>query len=199
MNIAAVGCDAVICSGCGTPVPVLPQVGVKQLLCNGCGTPLQVEIFPAFFRGTRRSGTGELISSDEEASCFYHGNKRAAALCEVCGRFLCSLCEVRIGARVLCPACIDKGKEDGSVVTLVNRRTLYDSMALSISLGPLLFCYVVTVITAPLAIFLAVRSWKTPGSILPRTKARSILAILLASLQLAGWITLVVYLVSHAE
>ncbi len=124
--------------------------------------------------------------SEEEASCFYHGRKKAAALCAECGRFLCALCEVRIGGRSVCPECIEKGRADGSMEMLVTQRTLYDSMALSLSILPLLFFFV-TPITAPIAIFIAIRFWNKPGSLLPRTKARYISAIVVASLQVAGW------------
>ena len=38
-----------------------------------------------------------------------------------------------------------------------------------------------------IAIFVALRYWNTQSSIIPRTRIRHILAILFASLELAGW------------
>jgi len=42
-------------------------------------------------------------------------------------------------------------------------------------------------ITAPAALYLTVRHWRTPLSIFPRTKIRFIIAFLLAAAQLVGW------------
>ena len=178
--------DAVVCSGCGTPVPLLPSAGLKTIRCGTCDAELLLEIFPAFFRGRGPSSSGEALGADGESSCFYHERKKAVAVCEECGRFLCSLCEVGISGRILCPGCIERGREEESLEVLVTRRTLYDGMALSLSVLPLLLFFV-TLITAPLSIFIAVRFWKKPGSILPRTKIRFVLAIMFSLLQLAGW------------
>jgi len=178
--------DVIVCSGCGTPVPLLPSVGLKKISCANCDAELLLEVFPAFFRGRGVSSSGEALGADGESSCFYHERKRAVTVCEECGRFLCSLCEVRIGGRILCPGCIERGRSEESLEVLVTRRTLYDGMALSLSVLPLLFFFV-TLFTAPLSIFIALRFWKKPGSILPRTKMRFVLAILFSCIQLAGW------------
>ena len=44
-----------------------------------------------------------------------------------------------------------------------------------------------TLITAPAAIYVALRYWNAPMSLVPRTKIRFILAILFAGAELAGW------------
>jgi LSD1 subclass zinc finger protein len=183
--------NAVACTGCGTLLPVLSGTGLKTIRCARCDAELRVELFPAFFRGLGPGRAGEALGADGESSCFYHERKRAAAVCEECGRFLCSLCEVRIAGRLICPACIERGRAEGNLEMLVTRRTLYDGIALSLSVLPLLFFFM-TVVTAPMALFVAIRFWKKPGSILPRSKIRFILAILFASLQVAAWTFLVV-------
>ena len=69
---------------------------------------------------------------------------------------------------------------------LENRRVLYDSITLWLSIIPMLFVYI-TVITAPLAIFMVFRYWKAPSSIIARTKWRFIAAFIISGLQIAGW------------
>lgn len=69
---------------------------------------------------------------------------------------------------------------------MVTRRTLYDGVALTLSVAPLLFFFL-TIITAPLAIYMSLRNWNRPGSILPRTKIRFVLAIIFSLVQVAGW------------
>ena len=45
-----------------------------------------------------------------------------------------------------------------------------------------------TILSAPMAIYLSIRHWKSPSSIIPRTKVRFVAAIGLATLQIGGWI-----------
>ena len=69
---------------------------------------------------------------------------------------------------------------------LQDRRVLYDDLAVALAVLPILF-WPITLVTAPLAIYYSIRYWKTPGSIVPRTQIRRILAIFFAGLQMVGW------------
>ena len=128
-----------------------------------------------------------IMQMDKEAGCFYHPGKKAVTPCSACGRFVCALCDVALNGRHLCPACFEKGKSKRKIKSLENHRTCYDTIALMVATVPLLF-YFITLITAPLAIYLTVRHWNTPSGIIPRTRIRFILAFFMAGLQIAGWI-----------
>jgi hypothetical protein len=78
------------------------------------------------------------------------------------------------------------GKSKGKIKNLENRRTLYDSVALSLAVLPLLIFYF-TIITAPMALYVAIRYWNAPRSIVHRTRIRYVFAILFATLQIVGW------------
>jgi hypothetical protein len=108
----------------------------------------------------------------------------------MCGRFLCALCAVELHGQHLCPNCLETGKEKGKLKSLENHRTLYDAIALRLAIYPMIlfFFWFFTIITAPIALFVAIRYWNAPSSIVPRTKIRSIAAIVLASLQILLWI-----------
>ena len=67
-----------------------------------------------------------------------------------------------------------------------NRRMLYDNVSLVLSLAPVVLIWP-TVITAPMAIFVAIRYWKAPLSIVTRTRVRFVLAIVFALCQIAAW------------
>jgi len=146
-----------------------------------------VNVFPAFLRLPQRGPLPEPVLTLDDAACFYHENKKAADACEACGRFLCALCRVDIGKRILCPGCIQSGKRKGRLHDLTRHRILQDEVALSMAILPLL-AWPFTIATAPAAIFWALRHWKSPTSILPRTKLRFVAAILLASIQVAAWV-----------
>jgi hypothetical protein len=177
---------AVTCTNCRTPLPPdffnLP--GLTP--CPACSVPLQAEVFPAFFRRAAPGRAGEATVEDTESSCFYHPQKRAVLPCDACGRFLCALCDCELDGRHLCPACLEAGRTRGKIKSLENRRVMYDNLALALAL----FSFVPPVIyvcwlTAPLSIFLALKHWKTPTSIVHRGKFRFVLAVVIGLLDIA--------------
>jgi len=155
--------------------------------CLSCGVAIRADAFPALIRKMPAVQTGELLQTDNEASCFYHPKKKATVPCSVCGRFLCALCDVVLDGRSMCLTCMETGKNQRKIKSIENTRTLYDNRALSIAVIPLLFVYL-TIITAPIALFMSFWYWKKPSSIIPRTKIRFIIAIILSLLQIAGWL-----------
>ena len=166
------------------------------LPCPACGTPLQIEVFPALFRNQRVGRSGEAVLVEGESSCFYHPQKKAVVPCQGCGRFLCALCDCELNGQHFCPACLETGKTKGKIKNLENQRTLYDSIALSLTVYPLLIFYF-TLVTAPMALFVAIRYWNAPRSIVHRTKIRYVVAIILALLQIVGWGLLFFVLAGH--
>lgn len=154
--------------------------------CPRCGAELKIEIFPALFRPLTPVANAEAVMVEGESTCFYHPNKKAVCPCEGCGRFVCALCDCELHGQHYCPTCLEIGRKKGKIKSLENRRTLYDSIALSLAILPLLVFYF-TIITAPMALYIAIRYWNAPRSIVHRTKIRYVIAIALATLQIVGW------------
>ncbi len=155
--------------------------------CPACAAPLQVEVFPAMFRKRDAGQSGEAVVADGESSCFYHPRKRAVVSCDGCGRFLCALCDCGLNERHFCPACLESGRSRGKVQGLAHQRTRYDKIALALALYPMLIFYL-TLITAPIALFVAIRYWKAPTALLRPTRSRYIAAIVISVLQIGGWV-----------
>lgn len=178
-------------------VPLLPSFTAEPRLaeCPACHAPLMLAAFPALFQEQAVGQVGEPVVMDTESSCFYHPQKKAAVPCDDCGRFLCALCEVVIGTRHLCSSCIEGGRKKGNLKDIENSRILYDNIALALAIWPMLIFYF-TVLTAPIAVFVAVRYWKAPTSILRRTKLRFVAAIGIGMLQMVAWGALIVTLVA---
>ena len=151
-------------------------------------------VFPALFQPLAAGSVGELLVAGDEAGCFYHSGKRAAAVCELCGRFLCALCDVDLNGQHCCPSCIERGVQKEKLPVLDNYRMLYDSAALGLAVLPLFFCAFASVVTAPLAVYVALRYWKSPSSVVGRTKARSVLALSLAGAQILVWLIFVAWM-----
>lgn len=174
------------CPRCSTSLPGSTQELERADRCPQCRGRLEVEIFPALFRKVQTGVAPALMLDEEDASCFYHSQKKAVLPCDVCGRFLCALCDVELDGKHVCPGCLDAEKKKGRLPTLDNHRVLYDTMALGFALIPILF-WPLTLLTAPAAIYVSIRHWKSPGSIIPRTKVRYVIAIVVALIQVAGW------------
>lgn len=164
--------------------------------CPACGVPLQIEVFPALFRPVTRGQGGETLLVEGESSCFYHPGKKVVRPCDGCGRFVCALCDCELNGKHFCPACLETGKAKGKIKSLDQQRTLYDGIALSLAIYPLVIFYF-TLVTAPVALFVAVRYWNAPRSIVRRTKIRYVVAIVLALAQIGGWSALFIFLANH--
>jgi len=177
---------------------LLEDVFNRQALapCPACGVPVQIEVFPALFRKIAAGPNAQPVMVDGESSCFFHPQKKAVVPCASCGRFLCALCDCEFGGEHLCPACLDAGKSKGKIQALEIKRTRYDSIALGLAVYPMLIFYF-TIITAPMALFVAWRYWKAPSSLVQRGHVRAIVAIVIALLQIAAWITFFVLAASH--
>ncbi len=192
------------CPKCRAELPETVLNATEFDRCRGCGQPVLVEAFPALWRPLARGSEAEPLLLEGEASCFYHPQKKAVVPCQACGRFLCALCDCELQGQHLCPGCLESGKQKGKIATLENRRTLYDTIALSLAVYPVALIVGVyfTFVTAPMALFVAIRYWNAPRSVIPRTRIRYILAIILAVAELFGWVLLIYFLIkgtrSHA-
>ena len=89
------------------------------------------------------------------------------------------------------------GRKKGNVTELETSRTIYDSAALTLAVAAFLV-WPVAIVTTPAAIYFAVLSWRRPGSLVPRTRLRSYLAIMIALLQLAGFALLAVLIIKES-
>lgn len=171
----------VLCSKCREPIATSRYNGGDFAPCRNCSAAVMTAVFPAVNRLLATSKRPDLVA-DAESSCFYHARKRAAAICDACGRFLCSLCDIQMGSRHLCPACVAGGEEAPSAVE--NSRTLYDTLAIVLAIVPL-------GVTPLMSLYLALRHWGDPPTLVPRSRARWYMAVVLALTQLGLWAWLV--------
>jgi hypothetical protein len=165
--------------------------------CPNCASMLRLEVLPAYFRETAKGSAGEALMADTEASCFYHPQKRAAVVCSECGRFLCSLCDLELEGKHYCSSCLEAAKEKNKIASIQNRRQLYDVMAFQLALAGILIFYF-SIVTAPAAIYLAIKHWKSPSSMVRGgVKWRMIAALVIASLQIIGMAFLIGFFVTR--
>jgi hypothetical protein len=72
---------------------------------------------------------------------------------------------------------------------MVTHRALYEQMVFALAIYPLLFPFI-TLFTAPAALFVAVRYWKSPRSLVFKSRWRTIVGIIAAILQILSWLAI---------
>lgn len=158
---------AVTCPNCnGDVVPVATETGWQS--CPYCKKRLQIWLWPSM-----RHNTSATAAMPDQATCYFHPDKAFHACCQRCGRFVCALCDLQLGAEHVCPTCFERGRADtglnGGKAEWRHRDVLYDSIVLVIGWCWIIF-WPVIVAALPTAIFLHVKYRRAPRSyLIPRS------------------------------
>jgi hypothetical protein len=163
--------------------------------CPACSTQVMATAFPAI---TIPSGTSSIVACEPgESSCFFHANNRAETICDGCGRFLCSLCSIRFGKRRFCPDCIYRRRRQKRDPSLSDQAILFDNIAIAalalsvLTLSYLFFGLVVSLLTVCLAFV----GWRYQRTLVPRSRFRLAIALILGLMGAGIWIFLLLLLI----
>ncbi len=165
-RIPPIAVGTVICPNCnGDVAPAETKTGWQT--CPYCEKRLQIRVW-----GAVRQNTNAAAALSDQATCFFHPEKAFQACCQRCGRFVCALCDLQLGAEHVCPTCFERGRADSIAqagkAEWRHRDVLYDSIAVTLGWGWILF-WPVIVAALPIAIFLHVKYRKAPRSyLIPR-------------------------------
>ena len=165
-NLSAVTPGTATCPSCGGEVrQAQTQNGWQN--CPYCQNRLQIYVWPVV-----RQNTSAAVALSDQATCFFHPDKAFQACCQRCGRFVCALCDLQLGAEHVCPSCFERGQvnspAESGKAEWRHRDVLYDSIALTIGWAWILF-WPTIVAAIPTAIVLHVKYRKAPrSSLIPR-------------------------------
>jgi hypothetical protein len=160
--------------------------GIGQFAsCPNCQSSLAVEVFPAILKSPS-AATAQPLLVEGESSCFFHPEKKAAVVCEGCGRFLCGLCDLELSGKHLCPTCLEAGQKKSKFKDLENSRMLWDHLSVTVALLPLLFVWT-SILGAPVALYLVLRYRNAPCSITGKSRLMFAAAAIFALLEMGGW------------
>lgn len=156
--------------------------------CRRCGTDFEFVPFPALTAAPAKIAPQAAVLAAESV-CFFHAENRAEAVCDECGRFLCSVCAIPTMGRKLCPTCMAAlAKPTAKAETAVRDRILWDSISFSMALVPVILIFL-PIVTAPMAIGCAIYGWNKPGSLVRgRRRWVMVLAIIVALAEIAWWV-----------
>jgi hypothetical protein len=174
--VAAVNPFVISCPGCAGDIDV-SEADTDWQSCPYCQKQMQIRVWPIV-----RQNSNAAAALPDQATCFFHPDKAFQACCQRCGRFVCALCDLQLGAEHVCPACFERGRgeagADASKGEWRYRDVFYDSIALAVGWGWILF-WPTWVAALPAVIFLHVKYRKAPRSyLLPRSGWRFWMAYL---------------------
>jgi hypothetical protein len=183
------------CNKCQTTVFPENLAGGEFALCPACQSLLTIEIFPAILKTPVAAAPQPLLTAGE-SSCFYHAEKKAAVVCDGCGRFLCGLCDLELNGRHLCPTCLEAGQKKSKFKDLENTRMRWDYLALTIAVLPMLLIWT-SLIGAPVALYIVLRYRKAPCSLTGKSNLMFAVAAILALLQMGAWATVLILVLTR--
>jgi uncharacterized paraquat-inducible protein A len=188
------------CPSCSHIVDPRSIGGDGASICPSCAKRITFARFPAL---SARLDEAPAIEWREEgeSGCFFHSRYRAKTPCDECGRFLCSLCAIRFGSQTLCPECIHAMRRGPASTGLSHQALLYDNVALSLVLLPVVgfFFIYFTIITAPAGLFASIFYFGRQKTVVPRSRFRFVLAMILAILEIAGIILFIVWFIDYLK
>ncbi len=184
------------CSKCQTLLAP-EQFNIGELTpCPSCQSLLEIEVFPAILAAPA-AAFPEPILVEGESSCFYHPAQKASIVCQSCGRFLCALCDLELNGRHVCPVCLETGQKKAKFKDLENTRMLWDRLAVQLALVPMILAWPLTLLTAPITLYIILRYRKAPCSITGKSILDFIVAGFVAVLQIAAWVLVLSYFLTR--
>lgn len=180
------------CHRCQSELPA--EVVSLQALseCPSCHTTLRIVPLPGWGRGPRAGSAAQPIADGQEASCFYHADKRAVLPCDNCGRFLCALCDFHIGNRHLCTKCIETASKGTHLGELERHRRRWDILQWRLLVLPLLFCLYLVPFCSIAAIVIGIKYRNAPPSLVSNNRAWLNAGVVFGIVQFLGIIALAI-------
>lgn len=179
----------VLCVLCNHFMPLTPLSGNGASICPSCRRPVSIGIFPALLEGAEAKPPTLPADppAEGEAACFYSPNRRATKECSHCGVLISDMWAAQWGSDTVCLKCLEHLRQQGKDERFQGSRVLWDNIALFLALLPfsVVFWWAVF-LSAPASLFIGLRHWNSPRSLVPRGRARLAIAIVLALLQVGG-------------
>jgi len=138
---------------------------------------------------TKREAIADAIAADGDARCRFLPALKAQTVCDSCGALLSEKAAAHWGEKVFCLPCVQRLRDAGPVGEgggLLGRLKIYDNLALLLVtlLAPL------SLLTAPVALYLLIRYRRAPRGLVPRSPGRWWMAMVLSLVSLTLWLGL---------
>ena len=181
------------CPKCHSVLPyeVLVSSSASELFpCPACRAPVYAKVYPRLVSGgISGKEVGKRGASEEgDAVCSFYPELKAETVCEECGCLLSEKASVIWSGNNFCMPCLHLLREKKEKDGFLSKRTIYDNLAL----GLVLFLAPLSLFTAPMALYYLIRYRNSSRGIVPRGKARWVLALILCVGVMLVWLILLV-------
>jgi LSD1 subclass zinc finger protein len=182
------------CDRCHRPLDFPPSGAVQTIKCAECGAEMECWLFPAVSARLEDAVARSQPAQEGEATCFNHSARKATAVCEGCGRFMCALCEIGFMGAHYCPSCFQARRVQGRISRIQDSVIRYDRVAMALAVFPAL-CVWPALVAAPIALYVVVRHWNASGVAGGPIRKGMILAGVLALLEVVLIVVLALLLI----
>jgi hypothetical protein len=194
------------CASCQSPLTDQLFHGNSATQCGFCRKTIRAFLLPKLYQSAFPTPPSlpTQAPAEGEAACFYNPNRKATKVCGHCGVFVSDAWSAQWGSETVCLKCLEQLRGKNLDQRFEAGRTLWDNVALGMIVVPFVAAFVLlctligypfaaialmlTLFTAPAAIFLSLRYWNAPRSLVPRGRSRLVLALLSGVLLVLGWI-----------
>lgn len=173
------------CPACGSPKSAGFPLGTASTTCLACRKPVEALLLPRAHAPASPPPLPGAPPAPGDALCFYDSTQKANCLCTQCGVLVSDSWSANWGSRKVCLRCLEKLRESGRDSNFESSRLQWDNICLLLSstIFIVIFPYF-AIIAAPAALVLGIRAWNRPRSLVPRSRFRLIVALILSSLQI---------------
>lgn len=164
-------------------MPLPDQPVVEGYGRDHTGSNHSVYLFPAVVRSSN-SANAETMMEGGQASCFFHKEAPATALCDVSGRMICDLCKTGWNGKTVSMAALQSLVKGDSSSGNITSRINWDTIALTLVILPILV-WPLLVLTPPIALGICLFKWRAGvTSIVRRSRWRYVVAAIIAILEI---------------
>jgi DNA-directed RNA polymerase subunit M/transcription elongation factor TFIIS len=175
------------CVKCGHLIPWSAVSIENETICRKCGKLQDITLFSAIYRRLVENAPQAREALPEEATCFYYPEKRAQYVCSLSGRFICEDAATDWEGKKVSIEALLRLKKEENADSLKTSAVLYDDIALSVAIFPLII-WPLTIFTPAIVYYYVFRYWgKGPTGLMRKSRWRYLVAFLIATLQWVFW------------
>ncbi len=87
---------------------------IDTIICHGCGKKNKVVIYDTILKELNQGEKICTVTEDDDANCYKHQKNLAVKSCEHCGAYICSLCDIEVNGKHICPDCFNNQQNSPS-------------------------------------------------------------------------------------
>ncbi len=169
------------------PLAVMAARQGDEVACTACGRASHIQVLPALIEAARPKPPPPPPDppGEGEAACFYSPGRKATQTCGHCGVLISDVWAAQWGRETICLKCLEHLSAQAKDQRFESQRRLWDNITLALACVPLTgFLWFFAFVTAPAALLVGLWHWNSPRSLVPRSRWRLVLGLLLAVAQI---------------